>query len=166
MRAWIGRQRLSIVGFAAILLGMLGASGAVAAGDTWFQTGNYARVDNYNTDFYAQGASWWDPVNSSNIYVWRTYLRMDITDSELLNCDRNYVTSAGFSETKLSYNAPFPLYYSNTPAWDYWTWDRNHGFTYTSTFGASRDEQCNSINNVKGAWWSKSSTTGWSYGAW
>jgi hypothetical protein len=77
--------RVGVAAVAAFLLGIVATTGAFTSGNTWFQTGNYYRVDNYGTDFYAQGASWWDPVNSANIYVWRTYLRMDIVDSEFLN---------------------------------------------------------------------------------
>ncbi len=64
------------------VLGAVTGKVAFAAGDSWFQTGNYLRTDGYNTDFYAQGATWWDPIDNNNIYVWRTYLRMDIVDFE------------------------------------------------------------------------------------
>ena len=163
----VGKIRIPLV-LSSVLLGLTMALATISAAQSlsWFQTGNYLRQDPYGTDFYAQGATWWDPVDSSNIYVWRTYLRMDVVDAQYLNCDMNWVQSSGFSEKRNWYNSPFPVNSGNSPVWDYFTWDRNHGFVYRSDFGASRDEQCNLTGSVPtGVWWSKASSSGgWGYG--
>ena len=167
---------LSIALFAAGFLAASQVTSTQAAGDSWFETGNYWRTDPYGTDFYAQQAMWYDPYTDpcfgNGLYIWRTYLRMDViysSSSEYLNCDANDVSGSWGSRWERNwYNSPFPLDYYNTPAWDYFTHDGVRFFTAASQFGASRDEQCNLSASVPvGAWWSKASSGGsFSYGAW
>ena len=89
--------------------------------------------------------------------------------SEYLNCDANDVNGAFQSKWQRNwYNAPFPLNYGNTPAWDYFTHNGTRIYTASSQFGASRNEQCNLATSVPvGVYWSRSSAGGgFSYGPW
>jgi hypothetical protein len=168
------RFALALVSAVMLAAGYVGTSNA--AGDSWFQSGNYWRTDPYGTDFYAQTAMWYDlgvyPPAGTGIYIWRTYLRMDViynSPSEYLNCDANDVHSAAHSKWERNwYNSPFPLNFGNTPAWDYFTHDGIRIHTSSSQFGASRNEQCNLSASVPvGAWWSKTSNgSPFNFGSW
>jgi len=165
-----------VASFLAFGVGYFGVHSAAATYDTWFQSGTYARVDNYGTHFIAQTALWYDPytdpIVGPGIQVGRTYLYMDVTvnsPSEYLNCDVSSIQGRSQSTGWRNwFNAPFPLSYSNTPAWDYTTWNSGYTFYMAQQYGASRNEQCNSNPTVPvGAWFSKSTSGGaFSSGAW
>jgi hypothetical protein len=138
----------------ALLLGVVGTVSVRAAGDSWYQTPNFNLTERYGTNFDAQGAMWYDPY-SWGVYIWRIYLRMNIWSSSQLQCDENWGGSASYSiGPNPWYNAPFPLDYNNTPAWDYWTIDHNISFPMNVFYGAGQYETClPEYPGVAGPWW-------------
>jgi hypothetical protein len=159
---------------AGVLAGVLGVSRVSATYDTWWASGTYARTDPYVTHFTAQTALWYDPVTNGygpGASIWRTYLFMDVTvnsPSEYLNCDADQISGAAQTTSWRNwFNAPFPLNYGNTPAYDYNTWTSVYNYYMSQEFGASRDEQCNTSGHVPpGAWFSHDTTGSFVGGAW
>ena len=152
---------------AAFFLGGAGMSLVRAAGNTWYQTQNTNTTEIYGTNFDAQGAMWYDPFDWG-VYVWRIYLRMNVWSGKL-DCDVNRVWNGAYDSGRIPwYNAPFPLDYYNTPAWDYWTHDRYLTYQVEFTYAASQYEICQPghVGAAGWRWWANgvgsfSSLIGW-----